>query len=285
MKVLITGSSGQLGRAFKGVFEQLEYDVVAWDVEQLDITDGLETVAKITELAPNLIIHCAAYTDVRGCEYEPAKAYQVNWLGTRNIAVAALECDAKLVYISTDYVFDGVKETPYIELDQANPLNVYGRSKLGGEKIIQSLLQKYYIVRTAWLYSETGNNFFRTMARAGAEKRPVSMVIDQRGTPTYVYDLALTVEHLISKPFYGVYHLTNSGACTWYEFARRIFDLLNIEMSIKPITVEQYGDIVKRPANSILNNFNFEQSYGFVLRDWEEALEHCVTRYFGANRG
>lgn len=284
MKILITGGYGQLGRILKSVLEP-KHEVYAWDIEDLDITKPLDTLLKVTNLHPELIIHCGAYTDVRGCECDPERAYSVNWLGTRNLALAAGECSAKFVYISTDYVFDGEKDTPYVEFDTPNPLSVYGKSKMAGEQVVQSLLHKYYIVRTAWLYSEWGNNFMKSMLKLAEEKRQISVVFDQRGTPTYAYDLALAIEHLITEPLYGIYHLTNSGACSWFEFANKIFELRDIDVHLNPITSAEYGDIVKRPANSILHNFNFEFTYGFVLRDWEEALEHCMTRLIDVKRG
>ncbi|AZR72014.1 dTDP-4-dehydrorhamnose reductase [Anoxybacter fermentans] len=277
MKVLITGSRGQLGRALSEILQK-NYDVYAWGRRDLDFTDHLTTFKKVTKLNPDLIIHCGAFTDVKGCELDPEKAYLVNGIGTRNIVVAARECDSRVVYISTDYVFDGEKKQPYIEFDPPNPINVYGRSKLAGEEIIQSILQKYFIIRTSWLFSEDGNNFVKTMIKLACEQKMLSVVCDQIGTPTYVKDLAIAIKEIIKKPFYGIYHVSNNGSCSWYEFAKTIFEIKGMDINLRPVTSKEYGGIVKRPVYSVLKNFNLEETYGFVMRDWKYALLDCMNK-------
>ena len=277
MKILITGGQGQLARALTDLFQKSD-TVFAWDIGELDFTEHVMTLEKVGQLNPDLIIHCGAFTDVRGCELDPSKAYLVNSLGTRNIALAARALRAKLVYISTDYVFDGQKTSPYLEFDRVNPLNIYGRSKLAGEQIIQSLVKEYYIVRTAWLYSEIGNNFLQTMLTLAEKNYEVAVVCDQWGTPTYTKELAQGILKIISAPFYGVYHVSNSGSCSWYEFAQQIFTLTGSNVTIKPVPAKEYGDVVARPRYSVLANFNLEQTYGYLLSPWQEALGNCLNQ-------
>ncbi len=275
MRILITGSKGQLGKAAVQIL-QADHYLYAWDVEDLDFNYGVKTFDKIIELNPDLILHCGAYTDVSGCELNPEKAFQVNSLGTRNIAIAAANCDATMVFVSTDYVFDGRKEKEYLEFDRTNPLNVYGRAKLAGEELVKSLLQKYYIIRTSWLFSNSGKNFVKTILRLAREKEELVVVHDQIGTPTFAKDLAQAIKVIISKPFYGTYHVANKGFCSWYEFAREIIRLTDVDIYVKPINSAEYGDIVHRPKYSVLRNFNLEMTYGYQMRDWRIALEECL---------
>lgn len=280
MKVLITGGQGQLGRALTDLFQE-EAKVLAWDLAELDFTDPYATMRMIRTAGPDLIIHGGAYTDVKGCELNPETAYRVNVLGTRNVAAAAQFCDIPLAYISTDFVFDGQKRSPYLEFEPANPLSVYGRSKLAGEDAVRTLVRKHYVIRTAWLYSETGNNFLKTMLRIGAERKQVRIVADQTGTPTYAKDLARAIRVIAAEPFYGVYHASSGGACTWYDFAREIFRQAGEPAEVVPITSAEYGDVVKRPVYSVLENFNLEKTYGYVMRSWEEGLEECLKNISG----
>ena len=277
MKILITGGQGQLARALTDLFPKSN-TVFAWDIGELDFTEHTMTLEKVGQLKPELIIHCGAFTDVRGCQLDPPKAYLVNSLGTRNIALAARTLGAKLVYISTDYVFDGQKTSPYLEFDRVNPLNIYGRSKLAGEQIIQSLVKESYIVRTAWLYSEIGDNFLQTMLTLAEKNEEVAVVCDQWGTPTYTKELAQGILKIISAPFYGVYHISNSGSCSWYEFAQQIFTLTGSNITVKPVLAKDYGDVVARPRYSVLANFNLEQTYGYLLSPWQEALDDCLNQ-------
>ncbi|MCK4257696.1 MAG: dTDP-4-dehydrorhamnose reductase [Halanaerobiales bacterium] len=273
-KILISGADGQLGRTLSEVFQ--DENVYAWGRTMLDFTDPLTTLKKIKRLKPEVIIHAGAYTDVKGCELNPNKAFLVNALGTRNIAIAALEVNAKVVYISTDYVFDGSKQEPYIEFDTLNPLNIYGKSKLAGEEIIQSLLQKFYILRTSWIFSEYGRNFVKVMLELAKERHKITVIRDQIGTPTYARDLAVAIKEVIQYPFYGIYHISNKGSCSWFEFAKAIFHMKELDSTIKPITTEEYGDIVKRPQYTVMENFNFEKTYNLAMRDWRFALKDCL---------
>lgn len=254
----------------------LEEEVYAWGRRELDFTEPHETIRKICTIEPDVIIHSGAMTNVKGCELNPVQAYRVNGSGACNIALAARECDAKLVYISTDYVFDGKKGMPYLEFDPLNPLNVYGCSKQVGEEIVRALVPKSYIVRTSWLYSEQGCNFPKTMLRLAFERKRIRVVDDQWGTPTYVKDLAAAVKTMVSEPFYGTYHASNLGVCTWFDFAQQIFDQMGLTPELIPVSTEEYGDIVQRPSYSVLENFHLEELYGYTMRNWQEALSECL---------
>jgi len=277
MKVLITGGEGQLGKELKLLLED-NYDLYAWDIDKLDITKGAETINKIKGLNPDIIIHSAAYTDVDGCEDNIDLAYQVNAYGTRNVAVASQECDAKLLYISTDFVFDGAKNKPYIEFEQPNPLNIYGKSKLIGEEFVKSLVSKHFIVRTAWLYGKHGNNFLQTMLRLTEEKNMLTVVNDQIGSPTYTKDLAEVIKELIQSNLYGTYHASNNGECSWYKFAKKIFEYANIDIEVKPVTSQEFIRPASRPKYSVLKNYSLEQGLGYKMRDWQIALEEFLKK-------
>lgn len=278
LRVLITGSRGQLGRDLFSLFHK-EDVVYCWDLPELDFTDPKLTLRKILQFKPDLVLHSGAYTDVKGCELNQEKAYLVNCLGTRNVAVAAQKCDATMVYISTDYVFDGKKGAPYTEFDQTNPMNHYGRSKLIGEEYVRSLVRKHYIIRTAWLYNEDGDNFVKTMIRFGQSKSQLSVVSDQWGTPTYTKDLALVIKEIIQEPFYGIYHASNNGATSWYDFARIIFETLEMNVKVTSVNSQEHADqTVKRPLYSVMNNFNLEKTYGMIMRDWKVAFLECLEQ-------
>lgn len=275
MKILITGGLGQLAKALKHELQN-DHEIYLWDLPELDFALVEDTLQKVVRVKPDLVIHCGAYTDVRGCELYPTKAYQVNWLGTRNVALAALQCGATMVYISTDYVFDGAKREPYLELDLPNPLSVYGKSKLAGEEVVRQLVNAHYIVRTAWLYSENGNNFVQKMLQLAQKKEEISVVYDQIGSPTFARELAAAIRLLISRPYYGTYHITNRGSCSWYELARAIFDYEGIHIKVNPITTEELGDVVARPLYSVLDILNFETTYHTNLQHWKNALHDCL---------
>ena len=272
MRIAITGSKGQLGTALQ---EVLRGDTLyPMDLPEHDIVNLDQTLSSITEFAPDVVIHAAAYTDVDGCEKNPELAYRVNALGTRNVVVACQMCGCAMVCVSTDYVFDGRKNEPYWEYDEPNPLSVYARSKLAGEKIIQTLLGKSYIVRTAWLYSRTGNNFVKTVLRLSEERDFLRVVTDEVGSPTYATDLARTIARLIQHPAYGIYHFTNREVCSRYEWARRILDLSGKpDYPLYPST--NYQRAARVPSRVELRNFCGEE-LGIRLRPWHEAL----TEYF-----
>jgi dTDP-4-dehydrorhamnose reductase len=277
MKILITGGQGQLGIELKNLLED-ENEVYAWDIDQLDITQGKETIEKVVDLNPDIIIHSAAYTDVDGCEENVDLAYQVNAYGTRNIAVACQKCDAKMVYVSTDFIFDGKKDEHYIEFDQTNPINVYGKSKLAGEKFVKNLVDKFFIVRTAWLYGENSGNFVKTMLELAEERDLLTVVNDQVGSPTYVKDLAEVIRKLINTDLYGTYHASNTGECSWYQFAKKIFKYTNTQIEVEPVTSEEFARPATRPTYSVMNNYSLEQNLGYKMKNWKDALKDYLNK-------
>lgn len=281
MKVLITGASGQLGADLVKVLRDSGYQVIPVDCADFDITDLEATVRFITTAQPDAVVHSAAFTEVDACESEREKAFAVNGLGARNVAIAARKVDAKLFYISTDYVFDGLKGEPYFEFDRPNPLNVYGRSKLWGEELVKQQTQKFFIVRTAWLYGRTGKNFVKTMLMLGKEKKELQVVNDQRGTPTYTEDLALQIKELLPTELYGTYHCSSQGFCTWYEFAVEIFRQAGLSVKVEPVTTEEFRRPAKRPKNSVLENFALKLEGLDIMPHWKESLEKFVRTLKG----
>jgi len=270
LKIALTGSGGMLGYAIKNIFS----DVVLLSLthNDLDITDLYNTLLKIKEIKPNYLIHAAAYTDVDGCELNPERAYLVNGTGTRNVTMACEEIKCPIIYISTDYVFDGAKSEPYNEWDTPNPINKYGISKLLGEHFVMSLTNRFYIVRTSWLYGKNGKNFVDTIARLLSEREEIEVVNDQIGSPTYTYDLAIKLRELIGRG-YGIYHITNSSHCSWYEFAQEIAMLKGSKTRINPITSDKLNRPAKRPAFSVLRNTMLSLEGIEELRHWKDALK------------
>nr|MBC7244773.1 dTDP-4-dehydrorhamnose reductase [Chloroflexota bacterium] len=269
MRIVITGSAGQLGQALQHVLHG--EDLFLLDLPEYDITNYAQVRRAITSFRPQVVIHAAAFTDVDGCELNPETAYRVNALGTQNVALSCQSCDAAMVYISTDYVFDGTKSEPYWEWDRPNPQSVYARSKLAGEYYTQTLLCKFYIVRTAWLYSRTGKNFVKTVLRLADEHDELHFVTDEVGSPTYAPDLAEALHRLIAHPLYGIYHLTNAGVCSRYEWAKAILELAGRpDYPIFP--TQGYVRPAKVPARCELRNFCAATQLGITLRHWREAL-------------
>ncbi|WP_226000453.1 dTDP-4-dehydrorhamnose reductase [Paenibacillus sp. BJ-4] len=285
MKVLVTGASGQLGKDVVKVFQEQGHDVLGYDREQLDITDLQQTVNIVGQYQPDAVIHCAAYTAVDAAETDVDGAYQVNAAGTRNVALAVEKVGAKLVYISTDYVFDGIAEQPYHEYDNTNPQSIYGKSKRAGEILAQTLSSRYFIVRTSWVYGLHGNNFVKTMLKLGQEKPHLQVVNDQKGSPTYTVDLARFLAELVQTEKYGVYHASNSGTCTWYEFTQAIFqdaaELLGAKMTAKldPCSTEQFPRPAARPCNSVMEHIAIRTNGLNDLRDWREGLQDFLKEY------
>ncbi|GFP27182.1 dTDP-4-dehydrorhamnose reductase [Candidatus Hakubella thermalkaliphila] len=278
MKILITGSAGQLGKELLRILPE-RHQVIGYG-RDMDVTDYAQVVAKVADARPDLIIHCAALTNVDFCETNPEVNYRVNTLGTENVALAAQKLQASLVYISTDYVFDGEKGSPYLEYDLPRPLNHYGLAKLAGERIIQSLLDHYFIVRTSWLYNKEGKNFVSAMLRLAKEKDELRVVNDQIGTPTYAPDLAQCISKLIETDYYGIYHASNEGSCSWYDFAREILELAGFKkVRVIPITSEEYGSPTKRPKYSVLDNFCLRERGIFQMRDYRSALKEFFQCY------
>lgn len=278
MKVLITGARGQLGRELEDTFCSMgNCEVVSFGRLELDITQPARVQELISGNAPDVVIHAAANTKVDGCELEPDNAYRVNALGSRNVAVAAAKIGAKLVYISTDYVFDGAARRPYTEFDDVNPISVYGKSKLAGERYVAGLSNEYFIVRTSWLYGEHGHNFVKNMLRLAKDKVELTVVDDQVGSPTYTKDLARFIADLVRTELYGIYHATNTGSCSWYQFARKIFEIAGLEhVNVKPVTTAEINRPAPRPAYSVLEHFCIRLEGLPDLRSWEEALEEYL---------
>ncbi len=269
MKIAVTGSEGMLGYDIERVFSDVELVGLTYDT--LDITKLDAVVERIREIKPDYVINAAAFTDVDRCESEPDLAYLVNGLGARNIAIACEEAGCPVVQISTDYVFDGEKKGPYNEWDDTNPINQYGLSKLLGERFVMSLTNRYYIVRTSWLYGRNGKNFVDTIGRLLLEREGIDVVNDQVGSPTHTADLAKKLKEILGKG-YGTYHVTNSGRCSWYEFAVAIARKRGIGKRITPVTSEMFKRPAKRPANSVLGHTMLRLEGLGEMRHWEEAL-------------
>lgn len=271
MKILIIGAEGMLGHDLEDVLS-IENEINTTTIDTLDITDLEKTIQTVTKINPDVLVHAAAFTDVDGSESNPDLAYKVNALGTRNVAVACQAAESALVYICTDYVFDGNKGDVYYEYDETNPLGVYGRTKLAGEVYLRDILNKFYIVRTSWLYGFHGPNFVTTMLNLAETNDIISVVNDQIGSPTYTVDLARAISELIKKPAYGIYHITNSEHCSWYEFAREIFDIAGIEIDLKPVSTEEFPRPAPRPKYSVLENYNWKMEGFHPIRSYKEAL-------------
>lgn len=273
MKVLVTGAKGQLGFDVARRLEKKSIQYLGIDVEVLDIADELKVIQLVSDYKPDVIVHCAAYTAVDKAEDEKELCYNINVLGTKFLAEACKNINAKMVYISTDYVFDGNKECPYEVVDKPNPINFYGITKYEGELEVQKLLEKYFIIRVSWLFGVNGNNFVKTMLKLGKDRDEISVVADQIGSPTYTYDLAKLLVEMIKTDKYGIYHATNKGYCSWYEFACEIFKLAGLDIKVKPIDTYDYPTKAKRPKNSRLKMEYFADMQYSKLPVWKEALK------------
>ena len=272
MKVLLTGANGQLGlELIKQLSEDARYEVIATDRSQLNITE-FNDVVKIIELnKPDVVINCAAHTAVDLCETDIENAYKINALGPRNLAIASEKVGAKYVQVSTDYVFDGKSTIAYREDDNTCPNSIYGSSKLMGEQFTKEFSSKYFIVRTAWLYGE-GNNFVRTMIKLAKTNKELNVVNDQIGSPTSTKDLAKCIIKLIDTEYYGTYHGTCEGQCSWYEFAKKIFEIEDIDIKVNPVSSDEFKRPAPRPAYSVIDNFMLKLVNLNTFRNWEEAL-------------
>lgn len=272
MTILVTGAKGMLGTDLCRSLRENNVEVIEWDLPGNDITDVTRTVTQIKRLGPDRIINLAAYTDVDGCEVAKSRAYAVNVQGTWAVVLGAQKIKAPLLQISTDYVFDGAKDVPYLEDDESNPLNYYGLTKAQSEAIVRTKLKKFFIVRTSWLFGKAGKNFVSTILNAAKEKDTLEVVNDQIGSPTYTVDLAQAIHKLIQSDFFGIYHVTNSGICSWFEFAGEIIKLAGFKNKIIPITSDQLERGAKRPKFSALNNHHYIKTFGQFLRPWRKAL-------------
>jgi dTDP-4-dehydrorhamnose reductase len=264
-----------LGRAVLERFAS-QYDIVPLRRADCDLADARATADAIAARAPRHIVHCAAWTDVDGCESNPERAWRDNAAATRNVALAAQAAGASLVYISTDYVFDGTKNDPYREDDPTSPLNVYGQSKRAGEEHVLREAHRAFVVRTSWLYGPGGKNFVHTMAALLGERDEVQVVNDQTGSPTYTRDLASALLLLVESDHYGLYHLANSGTCTWYELARAIAERTGSRCRVRPCTSAEYPRPARRPRNSVLEPYRWKQQGWPLPRHWTEALDEYL---------
>lgn len=281
MKVLVTGSKGQLGYDVMHELEKRGHNAVGVDIEDLDITDETAVNALFEKIKPQAVIHCAAWTAVDLAEENAEKCMAINAGGTKNIAVACQKCDCKMVYTGTDYVFDGKGTEPRkpdcVDFD---PLNVYGKSKLDGEFAVAGLLKKYFIVRIAWVFGVNGSNFVKTMLRLGKTHSKLTVVNDQIGTPTYTYDLARLLVDMIESEKYGYYHATNEGGfISWCDFAKEIFKQAGYTTQVQGVTTEQYGaSKAKRPLNSRLDKSKLAENGFEPLPDWKDALSRYLKQ-------
>lgn len=282
MRILVTGVKGQLGyNCVKELNKRGYTDVKGIDIEDLDIADENKVLEYIKTYKPDVVMHNAAYTAVDKAELNYDACYKVNALGPKYIAEACKEIDAKMVYISTDYVFDGTKDGYYEIDDNANPISVYGKTKLEGENFVKSILNKYFIVRISWVFGINGNNFIKTMLKlAKVGKTELNVVNDQIGSPTYTADLAVLLCDMIETNKYGTYHATNEGTCSWYEFAKKIFELSNINMKVNPVSTKEYSEMVtqqaKRPTNSKMSKKSLDDAGFNRLPSWQDALERYL---------
>lgn len=273
MKVLVTGVKGQLGHDVVNELEKRGIEAVGVDVEEMDITDAAACETVIKKAKPDAIIHCAAYTAVDAAEENVELCRRVNAEGTRNIAKVCQELDIKMMYISTDYVFNGQGERPWEPDDHREPLNVYGLTKYEGEIAVEQLVKKYFTVRIAWVFGINGKNFIKTMLRLGKERGAVSVVNDQIGSPTYTYDLARLLADMIQTDRYGRYHATNEGLCSWYEFACEIFRQAGMDsVAVTPVDSSSFPAKAKRPANSRMSKEKLEENGFKRLPAWQDAL-------------
>lgn len=278
MRVLVTGANGQLGYDVLKLLESQDIDCLGTDRTELDITNQEQVIRVITDYHPDVVIHCAAYTAVDNAEDEQELCYQINVLGTRYIAEVCQNIEAKMVYISTDYVFDGEGDQPFEVTDTPKPINTYGQTKYEGELEVQRLLEKNFIVRISWVFGSHGNNFVKTMLKLGQQRKELSVVCDQIGSPTYTADLAILLLEMIQTEKYGLYHATNEGYCSWYEFACEIFRQAGLDVKVNPIKTVDYPTRAKRPMNSRLSKDNLDIQNINRLPEWKASLDKLVLR-------
>jgi dTDP-4-dehydrorhamnose reductase len=283
VRILITGGRGQLGRELQQALSA--ETVLAQDLPELDITDAAAVSRAVGQFRPQVVVHAAAYTDTAGCEADPELAMRVNGEGSRQVALACRESDVAMLYVSTNEVFDGQKSEPYLESDEPKPINAYGRSKLAGERHVQSILDRFYIVRTAWLYAAGGNNFPAKVLRAVANEGELRLVTDEVASPTWARDLAQAIAELIGRPTYGIYHLTNNGSCSRYQWAERVLELAGRgDVALRPVVQAECDLPYRKPSYSELAN-RAAAALGIVLRPWQEALqEYFLTTPARAGR-
>lgn len=281
MKVLITGGDGLLGsevrRALDASCDLLHPNRAGMDVTQVDRVFDI-----VSKFRPDVVVHCAASTDLDDCEQNPARAFHVNAMGAQNVALACLQFNAAMMYVSCDSIFDGASDTPYWEYDYSNPPSIYGKSKLAGERSVIQHLSRFWIVRTGWLFGRSRKNFVVDVLKAARARRPIRAIADQVGTPTYAPDLAGAIQQLIKSPFYGIYHVTNAGMATWEQFAQDILQAAGVEAQVVPISLRDLDGRAPRSQYTVLNNSIFLLRGFQPLRDYREALAAYLNDAQGA---
>lgn len=291
MKILVIGANGQLGKQIFNIVnsgkselgniseEIKSCEILGADVDTLDIVNLLQVKEYINKIKPDVVVNCAAITNVDGCETTKDLAFKVNALGARNLAMACEEIGAKIIHISTDYVFSGTGSTPYTECDIPGPVSAYGTTKYLGEQYVRDFSSKYFIIRTAWLYGYFGKNFVYTIMKAAKERGKLTVVNDQKGNPTNAEDLAYHILKLALTEEYGIYHCTGEGECTWFDFASEIVKLANIDCEVLPVTSDEYKTPAKRPEYSSLDNMMLRNTIGNEMREWKEALKVFIDNF------
>lgn len=276
MKVLVTGVKGQLGFDVVNELEKRDIEAIGVDIDEMDITDAAQVEEVITKARPDAVIHCAAYTAVDAAEDNVEICRKVNAEGTKNVAEVCEKLDIKMMYISTDYVFNGQGVRPWEPDDDREPLNVYGQTKYEGELAVEEHVKKYFTVRIAWVFGVNGKNFIKTMLNLGKTHDKLTVVNDQTGSPTYTYDLARLLVDMIQTDKYGRYHATNEGLCTWYEFACEIFKQAGMNVEVAPVTSDEYPAKAKRPENSRMNKEKLKENGFEPLPAWQDALSRYL---------
>lgn len=276
MRLLVTGARGMLGCDLVPLLAS-RHKVTGVDIQEFDIIKR-SAISEIQQRKPERVIHLAAYTDVDGCESQSEKAYSVNALGTRYVAMACQRLDVPMLYLSTDYVFDGTKGTPYYEWDAPNPRSAYGKSKWAGEQEVQRHLTNFFIMRTSWLVGKRGRNFVDTILKLAQERETLEVVNDQRGSPTFTADLAHAIAWLIEQDAFGVYHVTNSGDCTWFDFACEIVRQAGLKKEVRPTDTRTFRRPAERPSYSTLANFSYQRIGSPPLPSWQEALRTYLRK-------
>ncbi|MDY3773535.1 MAG: dTDP-4-dehydrorhamnose reductase [Eubacterium sp.] len=277
MKVLVTGVKGQLGYDVVRELQSRGHEAIGVDIEEMDITDETAVSRLMEETAPEAVIHCSAFTAVDRAEEEQELCYKVNVEGTENIAKMCQKLGCKMLYLSTDYIFSGEGQRPWEPEDTPSPLNAYGQSKYQGEVALRQYVDKYFIVRISWVFGINGNNFIKTMLRLGKENGAVKVVDDQIGSPTYTFDLAKLLVDMIETEQYGAYHATNEGICSWYEFAKEIFQEANMkEVTVTPVSSEEFPVKAKRPKNSRMSKEKLVQNGFSLLPSWQDAVKRYI---------
>ncbi len=278
MRILVTGAKGLLGTNLLPVLERKGHEVLATDVEELDITDPEQVRKVVSDFKPEGVINCAAYTQVDRAEEEKEKACLVNGVGVQNLAATCASHNAFLLHISTDYVFNGEKESPYTPSDLPQPINAYGWSKLMGEQYLQQSGAKYFLLRTSWLYGRGGPNFVDTILRLATQQKEIRVVVDQRGSPTWAANLASFIGQILSSQKYGLYHVTDEteGGISWYDFAREIVRLAGMSAEVIPVSSKEFIRPAARPKNSVLDLSSTKEAFGLVFPGWKESLRNYL---------